>query len=308
MDLLKNTPDSFLSKNRKRRHPDSSLIAGSLKSLEILQLVENPNFEELARQHPSFLRAWKDTRQRQKFCNKSFSSCITQDFTVSLTRSLLQSQFGIQLPYLNLNHLCPPVPNRFFFIHWLSNCVLPSSTNGLLGMDIGTGATCIYPLLATRYLPNCNMVGIDVDAEALLLAKRNVTANQMESNIHLLQVPYSHSQDPSLPPGGPLQRGLNAYHQHLQFDFVMTNPPFYDPNTKEQIRVGDGRDRTAMTVCEGYYPGGEVGFVSEMFADSLMARRSSRWFSCMLGTYTGLYLFLQDHLLQNISYIVHALF
>jgi 23S rRNA A1618 N6-methylase RlmF len=280
------------SSSRKRRHADSSTLTAPKTSLEILQLVEKPNFEELARHYPAFQTAWSETRQRQKESHGSFSSCITQEFTIALTRALLQAQFQLQLPYLESHHLCPPVPNRFFYVHWIHSSLLTMNERTGWGMDIGTGATCIYPLLATRCL-DCNMLATDIDAQALSLAKRNVEANQMDDKIHLLQVPPSHSQDPSRrPPGGPLQRGLAAWGRPQQrFDFVMTNPPFYDPNdnSMEHVapRAGDGRDRTAMTVSEGNYPGGEIGFVTELLADSLRARQSSKWFSSMLGKKTS---------------------
>mmetsp|Transcript_27837 Transcript_27837/g.61422 ORF Transcript_27837/g.61422 Transcript_27837/m.61422 type:complete len:318 (+) Transcript_27837:2-955(+) len=72
----------------------------------------------------------------------------------------------------------------------------------------------------------------------------------------------------------------------------MTNPPFYDPSLMEisAARVGDGRSRTNMTVSEGNYPGGEVGFVTEMIEDSLRLNANGRpvsfkngWYSSMLS-------------------------
>ena len=55
-------------------------------------------------------------------------------------------------------------------------------------------------------------------------------------------------------------------------------------------RTGDGRSRTNMTVDEGNYPGGEIGFVTEMIEDSLRMKSSDKshsftaaWYSSMLG-------------------------
>ena len=278
------------SASHKRRHPDASSNTTPKTSLEILELVEKPNFEELARHHPAFQEAWKVTQKKQKESRSAFSSNVTRAFTVELTRALLQAYFNLKLPYLENNHLCPPVPNRFFYIHWIQTHLLhPSHPKSNWGMDIGTGATCIYPLLASRFF-EYNMVGSEIDTQALSLAKSNVSCNQLEQKIHLLEVNPSHSQEPSLPPGGPLERALKAWNQpqHL-FDFVMTNPPFYDPDSMEHStpRAGDGRARTEMTVSEGNYPGGEVGFVTDMIVDSLKNRQSSRWFSSMFGKKTS---------------------
>jgi hypothetical protein len=161
------------------------------------------------------------------------------------------------------------------------------------------------------------MVASEVDKHALSLAKSNVTANQLDHKITLLEVPPSHSQQPSslLPPGGPLERALTTwtnhhlsrqYHihpQHCALDFVMTNPPFYDPASSMEHstpRAGDGRARTHMTVSEGAYPNGEIGFVTEMLADSLRTTTTTTtrpnnyysaarcWYSSMLGKKTSL--------------------
>lgn len=50
--------------------------------------------------------------------------------------------------------LCPTVPNRSNYIHWiedllLSNIIPMINTDRdiMRGFDIGTGANCIYPLL-----------------------------------------------------------------------------------------------------------------------------------------------------------------
>jgi len=50
--------------------------------------------------------------------------------------------------------LCPTVPNRCNYIHWLqhllSSDIIPrtlSTDAKVRGFDIGTGASCIYPLL-----------------------------------------------------------------------------------------------------------------------------------------------------------------
>lgn len=55
--------------------------------------------------------------------------------------------------------LCPTVPNRSNYIHWiedllLSDIILGNHADGevVRGFDIGTGANCIYPLLGASLL------------------------------------------------------------------------------------------------------------------------------------------------------------
>ena len=314
------TATSSSSHNKKRRHPGSSAVAFH-SSYELLKLVETPNFEELARRYPDeFGVTLRDVQQIQhnaRGTKATFSSCVTQEFSVALTRGLLHMYLNVRLPQLPTHHLCPPVPNRLFYLHWIHTELLSqeqqvcrddqqrqiSRSNGKVGLDLGVGASCIYPLLAARVF-NDRMIGSDVNVEALQLAQANVDANQLQHQIHLLHVLPSHAQEPSTPLGGPLQRTLDAIQTSKQqafslssgLDFVMTNPPFYDPNSMEEDqetaqappRIGDGRARTNMTMLEGSYPQGEVGFVVDVLVDSLRARTSSRWFSSMLGKKTSL--------------------
>jgi 23S rRNA A1618 N6-methylase RlmF len=325
------------SSSRKRRHLDSSTNEGTssdcdsseispTKSLEILERAQSPNFEELARQYPSFRAAWAATKSAQKDRgHAAFSSCVTQDFSIQLTRAILQALFRLKLPYLDEHHLCPPIPNRFFYLHWIQTKLMHVSWVGTphdnvsksRGLDIGSGASCIYSMLAARFF-RTSMITSEIDPKSVGLARANVAANHLSSMITVLQVPPSHSQQEQQQPknssiGGPLQRsieGLFNFHQQqnhctnnthsnsdLVLDFVMTNPPFYDPSSMEisTARAGDGRSRTNMTVSEGNYPGGEVGFVTEMIEDSLRMNSdetsgsiTAAWYSSMLGKKTSL--------------------
>lgn len=56
-------------------------------------------------------------------------------------------------------HLCPTVPNRSNYIHWIEDLLasdnIPKTSSvrdRVKGFDIGTGANCIYPLLGASLL------------------------------------------------------------------------------------------------------------------------------------------------------------
>jgi 23S rRNA A1618 N6-methylase RlmF len=383
-----------------------------------METLISPDFEELSSHFPTFRRAYRAVQQAQAAAtsaaaasgndsaesasiahppgstishnssSSSFAACMTQEFSIALTRALLHLQFGVALTHLPLHHLCPPVPNRFFFVQWIQDELLPllffdesaseqqqSSSyyvqrrpSRYCGLDIGTGATCIYPLLfaaniqrrrrinhnsnhvggtvdghqedALFVIDGCNNTGVnnnnlwtlygtDTDPESIQLAKQNVSSNvqcfQSSATIHLLEVDPSDAQqkinnnntiEPAASlssttadastmlsswechPVGPLRRffqtkmdashharqdsdrGDSSIRQHaVQLDFCMTNPPFYDDNDdksgggggeRTNPRKGDGRARTCMTVSEGSYPNGEVGFVVDMILDGLV--------------------------------------
>ena len=351
--------DGYNSASKKRRHRDSSNnddtaieSLNSVTSLQVLERCQNPCFEELASQYKKFRTAWAEIKSLQKERGfASFSSCVTQQFTIELTRALLSSHFRLQLPYLDEHHLCPPVPNRFYYVHWVFSHLLQvqwvrarytrnNDNDYVGGLDIGAGASCIYGLLTARFF-NSTMITSEIDSKSVALANANVKANHLSNMITVLPVKPSYSQQQqnvnsnknsnnesnnndnnnnsniSLKIGGPLQRTVETYFNfqqnqpnghalkpHLFSDFVLTNPPFYDPTSMNisNNRIGDGRQRTNMTVSEGLYPGGEVGFVTEMIEDSLRLANdesaatntitglcfTAGWYSSMLGKKTSM--------------------
>jgi len=153
-----------------------------------------------------------------------------------------------------------------------------------------------------------HVYGTDVDAAAIETARQNVRANAWEHAITPLVVEPSTAQqqhkegkNPTASTTttiesfrGPLQQSLRSIANHMaphplpHFTFCLTNPPFFDHDTATTNGGGhstvdslqnqqrrDGRDRSPITQSEGFYPGGEVGFIRDIFADQwiMMWRR-----------------------------------
>ncbi|MGR6874789.1 RlmF-related methyltransferase [Pseudomonas sp. HK3] len=110
-----------------------------------------------------------------------------------LNKALLKNEYGLQDWDIPPGFLCPPIPGRVDYLfhlqeyleqhHFFSaNKTAPSVVSGL---DIGTGANVIYPLLANRSF-NWHMVGSDIDDVALSSAKQNLDKNaQLDLSITL---------------------------------------------------------------------------------------------------------------------------
>ena len=61
------------------------------------------------------------------------------------------------------DNLCPPIPGRVDYIHYLADLLTASKiTKNITVLDIGTGANCIYPLLGNAEY-NWSFVGTDID-------------------------------------------------------------------------------------------------------------------------------------------------
>jgi 23S rRNA A1618 N6-methylase RlmF len=249
------------------------------------------DFQVLAGKNIEFRSEWSKISQ-----NRSMVSQATPAFQLALTRALLDHHFGLTLQEMPSDCLIPPVPNRWFYVEWIQQELIPllsnknyfssASINSHRGLDIGTGASCIYPLLATTKDASLCMIATDVDPGSIKSAMVNVEANGLTDRIQVLQVDPSHAQQPcDSPVGGPVARSLENLSSNVVFDFCMTNPPFFDSTPAPRA---DGRARTPMTDSEGTYPGGEVGFVLDMIRDSLISQQRIGWYSTMLGKKTSL--------------------
>ncbi|BGP58034.1 hypothetical protein JCM8202v2_005691 [Rhodotorula sphaerocarpa] len=158
------------------------------------------------------------------------------------------------------------------------------------GLDIGTGASAIYPLLAVRYAASpaardvgrVRMLATDIDAESLQYARDNVARNKEDDSMSIHQVE----------PGGPIFPSA-VTESATSIDFTMCNPPFY--SSAEEIASSQaGKERLPFAACTGaenemITPGGEVAFVARMIDESLHLGVSKiRWFTSLLGKYSSI--------------------
>ena len=145
-------------------------------------------------------------------------------------------------------------------------------------MDVGTGASAIYPLLACRQRENWRILATEVDAESIEWARRNVDVNGLGGRVRVVEV---EDGDGELVPGEMMQKVGRV-------DFVMVNPPFFasEAEMKESARLKKRPPNSACTgagvemICEG----GEVRFVKRLLEESKEETRERvQWWTSMLG-------------------------
>ncbi|PHH60290.1 hypothetical protein CDD81_1880 [Ophiocordyceps australis] len=226
-----------------------------------------PDFEHLSRCDADFAAVVKG--RQLDFCDPK---AIMQ-----LTKTLLKLDFGIdcQLPK---DRLCPPVANRHNYILWLKDLLDSSSYQlpgqSLTGLDIGTGASCIYPLLGCVQRP-WSFIATDIDNESLQWARANVERNGLSNRIRLV----ARQPHQALIPLDEL--GIAS------IDWVMTNPPFYE-SQQDMLESAKSKSRPPLTACTGSLgemvtEGGELGFVARILKESLQLQERVQWYTCMLG-------------------------
>ncbi|THH17101.1 hypothetical protein EW146_g3651 [Bondarzewia mesenterica] len=196
-----------------------------------------PDFASLAESYPAL----------QTHIKTSPTGGATIDFKDaaaqrSLMEALLYRDFGL---FMNIpdNRLCPPVPNRLNYVLWIQDIIRAHSDHrvgaSVKGIDIGTGASTIYPLLACRLSPSWTMIGTEVDDVSFRSAQENVERNKLADRITIVAVSKE----------GPLLVPL-ATDPTDSFDFVMCNPPFYS-SAEDVARSVDSKELGPNAVCTG---------------------------------------------------------
>ncbi|KAH6989294.1 hypothetical protein BKA56DRAFT_668449 [Ilyonectria sp. MPI-CAGE-AT-0026] len=237
-----------------------------------------PDFKELAQLDPDFADLWN--QRKPDFFNDP--KCVMQ-----LTKTLLKLDFDLQIE-LPDDRLCPPVTNRHNYLLWLKGLLdtttYEKSDRKVVGLDIGTGASCIYPLLGCAQRP-WSFIATDIDARSLEFARKNVALNNLQNRINVVQ---RKPQDSVIPLD---DLDINT------IDFTMNNPPFYK-SEEDMVNSAAQKARPPLSACTGVKvemvtDGGEVGFVDRILQESLILRERVQWYTAMFGFLTSIVEFIE---------------
>jgi 23S rRNA (adenine1618-N6)-methyltransferase len=209
----------------------------------------------------------------------------------ALNRALLREGYGIRGWDLPPGALCPPIPGRADYLHHLADLLaeggpLPRGA-AVRALDLGTGASLIYPLLGHREYGWC-FVGSDLDGASLASAARILAANPgLEAAITLRRQP-----DPNA-----IFRNIVAPGE--RFDLTLCNPPFHgslrearEAAQAKWRKLGRGESGHARNFggqgAELWCEGGEAGFVRRMIAESAALATQVRWFTTLVSSSANL--------------------
>ena len=139
-----------------------------------------PNFKEMAVKYPDF----------RKVVTQDISGKIHLDFNDpialrTLTTTLFLKDFQLKV-FLPENSLVPTLPSRLNYLLWVEDLLtlLPDTAGDILGLDVGTGASAVYPLLAAKHL-GWRMVATESDQENFTAALDNITRNNLVDKIDI---------------------------------------------------------------------------------------------------------------------------
>lgn len=220
----------------------------------------------------------------------------------ALNRALLRQFYGIENWDIPKGYLCPPIPGRADYVHYLAD-LLAESNGGVLPpgeeitvLDVGVGANCIYPIIGRRAY-GWHFVGSDIDGVAVRAAQQIEAANPtLAGAIECrLQPARTRIFDGLILPGEV-------------FDMTMCNPPFHA--SAAAAAAGTQRKTTGLGTGRGPRPtlnfggqnnelwceGGEAAFIRRMVQESGRRPRASYWFTSLVSkkeTLPGVYRALQ---------------
>lgn len=220
----------------------------------------------------------------------------------TLNRSLLRYYYGIDYWDFPSKYLCPPVPGRVDYIHYMADLLSRSNSGSiptgdkLKCLDIGTGANCIYPILGSSEY-GWKFIGTDIDPVSISSAQKIVDLNpSLKDKIELRLQPDSKH----------IFSGIMRQDEH--FDLTICNPPFH--SSPEEANASASRKITNLTRTKTEKPvlnfagqrgelwckGGEAAFVDKMILESRHFADSCIWFSTLISkesNLAGVYLSLK---------------
>lgn len=213
----------------------------------------------------------------------------------ALNRALLKHDYDIRDWDVPAQYLCPPIPGRADYLHYLADLLSESNGgniprgNSVRVLDIGVGANCIYPLIGNRTY-GWQFVGTDIDAVALNNAQSILDANQMNDAVELR-----------------LQKSRAAIFAGVtqadeSFDLTLCNPPFHASlaearhgSQRKWKNLGKEDDKHKNPVLnfggqslELCCDGGEVAFVKRMIEESRSGQSNCLWFTTLIAKSSSL--------------------
>lgn len=225
----------------------------------------------------------------------------TQTINFSILKAVKLLNKALLLKYYQLNdwdipieNLCPPIPGRTDYVHYLADLLkenLPEIPTGnhLKGLDIGTGANLIYPIIATQTY-GWKMVGTDINEKSLLNAQQILFQNSVLQPLVELQLQLdSH------------KIFRNIILPEDRFVFSMCNPPFHDSQEstlKGNLRKNKNLSKTKQAhtnlnfggqQTELWCEGGELSFISGMIKESAEFSSQVLWFTSLVSKKDNLF-------------------
>lgn len=202
---------------------------------------------------------------------------------------------ALLLHFYNLNYwdipdqnLVPPIPGRADYVHYLADLLNVGDSHKTTVLDIGTGASLVYPLIGTSVY-SWNFTATDIEPKSLEVAQAIINKNPHLTSKITLRLQSNKKN---------ILSGIITKDDY--FDAVMCNPPFFKSKKEAEaqtIRKLRGLDKRKTPTLihnfsgesnELWCNGGELSFVLNYTKESILYKKQVGWFTCLISN--------EDHL------------
>lgn len=244
------------------------------------------------------------TPELKPFLTKTVKGDLTVDFSQpaavkALNKALLQDVYGIEFWDIPEGALCPAVPGRADYIHYLADLLADDNggevpKGGLVrGLDIGMGASCVYPIIGSQAY-GWSFVGSDINPVSVAMVEQIVQFNASIKKKIKCRLQKSEQQ---------IFNGV--INSNDLFHFTLCNPPFHasleeaTQGTQRKIKnlnrsaakkgskVSQASNETTLNFAgegaELWCKGGELSFIQRMIAESEEFKEQCLWFTCLVS-------------------------
>ena len=228
----------------------------------------------------------------------------SNDAVLELNKALLKHFYQIDW-IIPKKYLCPPIPGRVDYIHYISD-LLASSNNEVIpkgksikALDVGVGANCIYPIVGNRSY-GWQFAGSEIDKVSCEHAQNIISSNEVLRDT--ITIKHQVSKENIF---------KNIINENDKIDFTMCNPPFHKSKkdakegTKRKIlNLSKGKNKKLSLNFGGQHnelwcDGGEVEFISKMIKESAQYQKNCLWFTTLVSRKENLAIIYKELEKQN---------
>ncbi|QHI38719.1 Ribosomal RNA large subunit methyltransferase F [Kordia antarctica] len=206
-----------------------------------------------------------------------------------LNKALLKQYYNIDYWDIPANYLCPPIPGRADYIHYVASLLgetyqgkIPKGT-AIKCLDIGTGANLVYPIIGSQEY-DWSFIASDIDVVSIENAQQIISQNKnLKDNIEIRQ-----QTNPN-----QIFKGILEHSECISI--TICNPPFHK-SAKEAL-AGTTRKLQNLKGTKNAKPelnfggqsnelwckGGEKKFIKNMITESKLFGKSCLWFTTLVS-------------------------
>nr|WP_218056368.1 23S rRNA (adenine(1618)-N(6))-methyltransferase RlmF [Gilliamella apicola] len=243
-----------------------------------------------------FAKLIKILPELSRYVNQNSYGNLSIDFADPMAVKLLNKALLLndyQMNYWDIpdGFLCPPIPGRADYIHYLADLLAQDNLNSIPTgkqirvLDIGVGANVIYPIIGCAEY-GWSFVGSDINPVAIKVALLITQANTLLKNTLQCR----------------LQKDSGSIFKHIIkpnefYALTLCNPPFHASaedalaSTQTKLKkLGKLANSTQKTVlnfggqhAELWCEGGESAFISNMINESTQYKTQCLWFTSLVS-------------------------